>query len=238
MTHPTDQDQSWSSFFLDLLIMIVIVVGIRVYIFQFFRVSGPSMCPTLNVLDGRCLYPPDDDGEFIFLNQFHYNFLQNPERGEIVVFKPSNQDNYLIKRILGVPGDELEIRNGQLYLTNNDHTDLQLTEPYLNATNRGRTGRTDRRGTLTQFQVPDGHYLLIGDNRADSMDSRHCFRIATCKGDEAELAYVPIENIKGRAEFVAWPPTSWRSLEHLPLGASSNDEPTTPAPSPRPSSAS
>ena len=95
-----DEEQSWQSFLIELGILLCVVLFIRIYIFQFFQVSGPSMCPTINYLGNFC---ERDKGEFIFVNEALYNFIKDPERGEIVVFKApyaaKGRDIY-IKRVI------------------------------------------------------------------------------------------------------------------------------------------
>jgi signal peptidase I len=191
-----DKDQSWMSFVLETLILIGIVLFIRFYIFQFFRVSGPSMCPTLNVLENKCQH---GKGEFIFVNEFLYNFIRSPKRGEIVVFRPPHKKVYYIKRIIGIPGDIVEIKNGRVYLTNENMSDFELSEPYLSPRNQGRTQVKQK----SIFRVPEGHYLLFGDNRAESLDARQCFSTTGCDGKHTP--FVSQKFIQGRSEFVIWP---------------------------------
>ncbi|MCF7906101.1 signal peptidase I [Candidatus Gracilibacteria bacterium] len=199
-----DKDQSWGSFLLEALLLIGIVLFIRFYIFQFFRVSGPSMCPTLNMIDDECY---SGKGEFIFVNEFLYNFFRTPERGEVVVFHPPHKKIFYIKRIIGVPGDMVEVKNGKIFLTNETNDDVRIDEPYLSARNQGRTMTYKR----SVFQVPEGHYLLFGDNRAESLDARQCFSSSGCDG--SHTPFVPKGNIQGRAEFVIWPLNKIRWLE-------------------------
>ena len=200
-----DEDQSWFEFVVEIVVLIALVLFIRFYIFQLFRVSGPSMCPTLNVLNDECF---NDKGEFIFVNEFLYHFMRPPERGEIVVFKAPGKDVSYIKRVIGMPGDTVEIRAGKVYLSNDQVEDLELDESYLSARNQGRT----RARRMTVFEVPEGQYLLIGDNRAHSLDARHCFSTAGCNEDNTP--YVPKRLIRGRAEFVLWPTWKMRKLEN------------------------
>jgi len=200
-----DEEQSWKSFFIETAILIAIVIFIRFYIFQLFRVSGPSMCPTLNILNDECEY---DKGEFIFVNEFSYNFLRNPKRGEIVVFEPPSGKSFYIKRVIGVPGDTIEIENGKVYLTNDKHKKFELPEKYLSPRNQGRT-----QAQRKKFIVPEGKYLMFGDNRNQSLDARQCF--GSCKLDSD--AFIPKSEIKGRAEFVLWPYWTARMLHKNPL---------------------
>lgn len=200
-----DQEQSWGAFALEMLVLLAIVLCIRFYVFQFFRVQGPSMCPTLNQLDGECEM---GKGEFVFVNEFLYHFLKSPDRGEIVVFRPPTEKTYYIKRVIGVPGDTITVKDGKVLLTNEFNQEFELPETYLSDTNQGRT--------VTQqkvFSVPENHYVLFGDNRSQSLDSRQCFR--TCYGDDNQYSpFVEASQIKGRAEFVIWPFWTARWMEN------------------------
>ena len=199
-----DKDQTWGSFLLEMVILIAFIFFIRTYVFQLFRVSGPSMCPTLNQFETGCEY---SNGEFIFVNQFVYNFLHEPARGEIVVFKEPELDKNLIKRIMGIPGDKVEIIDGQVYRTNVGTDErIDLEEPYLSEKNQGLT-----RTTKEIFIVPAGHFLLFGDNRLESLDARMCFSRGC---NDNNTAYVPKDLIRGRAEFALWP--DQRKLEIVP----------------------
>ena len=190
---------------MEIIVLVAIVLFIRFYIFQLFRVSGPSMCPTLNMLNDECY---QKKGEFIFVNEFLYHFKRSPERGEIVVFKAPGKDVSYIKRIMGVSGDRVEIIEGKVYLSNEETEGVVLEEPYLSSRNRGRT----RVKNKSEFIIPEGHYLLFGDNRAHSLDSRHCFATAGC--DNENSPFVPENRIRGRAEFVIWPTWKIRGLKH------------------------
>ncbi len=192
-----DENQSWGEFFFEIVVLLLVVLFLRFYVFQFFRVSGPSMCPTLNYLNGECQY---DKGEFIFVNEFLYNFVRSPQRGEIVVFHPPEKKVFYIKRVLGIVGDTIEIKNGRVYVSNEEEgiEKFELEEPYLSPSNKDRTFSSRKK-----FVVPEGYYFLSGDNRGESLDSRRCFSGAGCDGKNTP--FVPQKNIKGRAEFVVWP---------------------------------
>jgi signal peptidase I len=192
-----DQNETWTRFFVELAILIVIVLCIRFYVFQFFRVSGPSMCPTLNFLNNECEF---GKGEFVFVDQFSYHF-ESPKRGEVVVFRPPTKKTYYIKRVIGVPGDTVEIRQGKIYLTNDTLANYPLPEPYLSERNAGMTQTYG----VQKFEVPEGKYFLVGDNRAHSLDGRQCFSALACSGDNIENAFVEASGIKGVARFVVWP---------------------------------
>ncbi len=192
-----DDAQSWKSFSIELVVLLSIVLFIRFFIFQFFQVSGPSMCPTLNFLNNAC---KNDKGEFIFVNEAVYNFVRDPKRGEIVVFKApyaaKGRDIY-IKRVIGVAGDTINVKDGKVYLTNDKVTNFPLPESYLSPRNQGQT-----RSATEEFKVPEGHILVFGDNRDHSSDARQCFS----RGCFAERSpYIEISKVKGKAVFVIWP---------------------------------
>ncbi len=196
-------DQSWKSFFLELILLLGLVLFIRFYIFQFFRVSGPSMCPTLNQFDMNCYH---GKGEFIFVNEFLYSFKRTPHRGEIVVFRPPTTKKNYIKRVIGIPGDVVEVVDGKVYLTGDEYERTELPESYLSEKNQGRTF-----AALEKFIVPEGKYLLFGDNRLESLDARRCFEF-DCT--DSNTPFVSENKIRGRAEFVIWPVTKFRTLTH------------------------
>ena len=204
-----DDDQSWSAFLVEMLIFLAIVLFIRFYIFQFFRVSGPSMCPTLNFLNSECR---TEKGEFIFVNELLYNFVRDPQRGEIVVFQPPNKKIYYIKRVIGVPGDTIEVENGKVFLSNEklNLEKVELQENYLSEKNHNRT-----HASREKFVVPENNFLLFGDNRLSSFDARSCFSSVGC--NEKNSPFVSKKKIQGRAEFVIWPFWTWRLLQNHPI---------------------
>lgn len=217
-----DKNQTWGGFFLETFVLILIVLFVRFYVFQLFRVSGSSMCPTLNQFDQICERGP---GEFILVNEFQYNFLREPKKGEIVVVTSPNKiehsflkalNNVLpfdiptrirakyIKRVIGVPGDKVEVRDGKVYLSNERVKNFELPELYLSDTNKDRTYARQ-----SQYIVPDDHILVFGDNRTGSQDARSCF------GDCAKnSAFIHKKDVVGKAEFVLWPAEKLRQLDN------------------------
>ena len=156
--------------FVTLLIAFVLVFGVvRPFIVAAYWVPTESMVPTLQV------------GDRVFVNKFIYRFAE-PERGDIVVFESVNggQED-LIKRIVALPGDEIEVGNGVLLMNGEEQR-----EPYLN----GEMSFADSYGPT---EVPEGHVFVMGDNRANSADSR-------------VFGPLPIENIEGEAFMRFWPP--------------------------------
>lgn len=183
----------------NIVVIVAIVAGIRTFLVSPFQVEGTSMVSTL------------DNNEYIVINKLVY-FIGTPKRGDIVVFRPPNDPKkYYVKRVIGLPGDSVTLRDGNVFLTVAGETEEQrLDEPYLDARNQGKTfkhppGSGD--GTEQKFTVPADHYFVMGDNRQGSLDSRSF----TLQNGEAS-PYVARENIKGRVWFVALPVSKLHSL--------------------------
>jgi signal peptidase I len=166
---------------LTILIAFVLVFGfVRPFVLEAFRIPSESMVPTLEV------------GDRVLANKFVYR-LTEPERGEVVVFESVGEgdDQKLIKRVVGVAGDEVEVRNGTLLVNGEDRE-----EPYLN---RSLPFNDSFNGSYGPSVVPEGHVFVMGDNRANSADSR-------------VFGPLPIENIEGEAFVRFWPPLRIGSL--------------------------
>lgn len=200
------------SFILDIALNLLIVFGLVFIIQSFiaspFKVYGPSMCDTLNNIKNEC---QQGYGEYIIVNKLIYLdifgwSLSEPQRGDIIVFHPPHsEEQFYIKRIIGVPGDTIKLIDGDVYIFNKDFpTGYDIPEPYLNEENKGATYPSTNR--ITTFDVPEGGYFVMGDNRNSSTDSRSCFRDAFqggCRGNEEY--FLPKENIEGKAWVVLWP---------------------------------
>ena len=169
------QERQWSKpqryfrqYILTILVMLVVVFGfIRPFVVEGFRIPTQSMVPTLEV------------GDRILANKFIYRFSE-PERGDIIVFESPDGETYLTKRVLGLPGDTITVEHGSLYVN-----DERQRETYLNPdlTDESSYGPTE---------VPAGHVFVMGDNRANSADSR-------------SIGPVPQDNIVGEAFLRVWP---------------------------------
>lgn len=134
-----------------ILISLVIILPIRHFIVKPFYVKGASMQPTF------------EDHEYLLIDEISYRFNE-PQRGEVVVFKyPLNPKEYFIKRIVGLPGDTVNVAGGRVTVERDGEVVLN-EELYLPA---GRSTSGD-----SSVIVPDGEYFLMGDNRSASLDSR------------------------------------------------------------------
>ena len=152
------------------LVAFVLVFGfVRPFVVEAYRIPTESMVPTLEV------------GDRVLANKFIYRFT-DPERRDIVVFGSVDEDDdqTLIKRVVGVAGDEIQVQGGVLYV-NEEAQD----EPYLNDADLSR-------GFYGPTVVPEGHIFVMGDNRGNSADSR-------------VFGPLPLENLKGEAFMRFWP---------------------------------
>ncbi|MGF1470714.1 MAG: signal peptidase I [Rubrobacteraceae bacterium] len=182
---------SWLEFPIILIIAFALVfLFVRPYVVEAFYIPSESMTPTLEV------------GDRVLVNKFIYRFTE-PDRGDIIVFKTTEGVNNavdgnpiarligwfqgkrderqdLIKRVVGLPGDTIAVRNGNLFV-NGERQD----EPYLNQ-------ETLDQSFFEETTVPEGKVFVMGDNRTNSRDSRF-------------IGPIPEENIQGEAFLRFWP---------------------------------
>jgi signal peptidase I len=159
--------------FITLLIALALFLGIH-YSVQNSEVIGSSMQPTLSI------------GERILINKLAYKFGHLPQRGDIIVFIPPpeiNSDKDYIKRIIGLPGEIVEIKDGSVYIHKTDGSIIQMDEPYIAA---------PPSDNYTSPIIPPGQYFVMGDNRNNSSDSRGGWTVA-------------LDDIVGKAWWVTWP---------------------------------
>ena len=195
----------------------LIAIGIRTVAFEPFNIPSGSMIPTLLV------------GDYLFVSKYSYGyshfslpfspplfsgriFARQPERGDVAVFKlPRDPSTDYIKRIVGLPGDRIQMKGGQLYINGqivprkavgpflaDDSGPSTVYERYRETLPNGREHdilKASDDGPLDntqEYRVPDGNVFAMGDNRDNSQDSR----VLNAVG------YVPLENLVGRAEFI------------------------------------
>jgi len=156
------------------LIALIIFVILQVTVGS-FKVYGQSMMPNV------------EHGDYILVNKMSY-ILGNPHRGEIIIFHhPRKPKTDLIKRIIGLPGDTVEIKGSKLFVNNIELEEEYILEPPAYKYN--------------QSEIPADHYLVLGDNRNNSADSHNGWT-------------VPRNNIIGKAWLNYWPISNWGAIEH------------------------
>lgn len=158
------------SWFRDLFLSVLIAIVVILFLYQPVKVEGTSMTPSLQ------------NDERIFINKFVYRFgISDIGRGDTVVFLyPGDPSKSYIKRVIGIPGDTVEIVEGTVVV--NGHP---LSEPYVAEDNRDRI-------PMARKTVPADQYFVLGDHRSSSNDSR-------------SWGWVPRQYIYGKAVFVYWP---------------------------------
>ena len=193
-----------------------IAIVVRTVAFEPFSIPSGSMVPTLLV------------GDYLFVSKYSYGysrhslpfslplipgriFAREPDRGDVAVFKlPTDNETDYIKRIIGLPGDTIQVRDGILYINSepvkrervNDFVQRDINgfsrrlRRFIETLPNGRrhaildlTDRGDYDNTRI-FRVPEGHYFAMGDNRDNSQDSR------------SAVGFIPRKNLVGRAEFM------------------------------------
>lgn len=164
------------------IIALVIVVPIRYFLFQPFFVKGQSMEPSF------------ESGDYLIIDEISYR-LRTPERGEVVVFKnPQNQNQRFIKRIVGLPGETVELKDGKVAITANFKKFILDESAYLPV-----HIRTDPK-LFRNITLEKDEYFVLGDNRLNSSDSRI-------------FGPLPRENIIGRVIFRPWPFSALAKIE-------------------------
>jgi signal peptidase I len=153
------------------IIALILAVVLRGFMLEPTYVQGPSMLTTMKT------------GDRIIINKLIYRFT-TPARGEIIVFHTPKED--LIKRVIALPGETIEAKNGRVYVDGK-----LLSEPYLSPNTKTTS--------IPRTKIPAGHWFVMGDNRINSMDSR-------------DLGPVAFDQIVGRAELIYWPIKEWKQL--------------------------
>ncbi len=156
------------------IISLAIIIPVRYYLIQPFFVRGASMTPNF------------DNGQYLVVDEISYRF-EGPERGEVIVFKyPLDTSQYYIKRIVGLPEETVEIKDGQVIIYNQNYPQgMVLDESSYLAVSTITWGET-------KIELAQDEYFVLGDNRQASSDSRQW-------GELVE------KNIIGRVWLRAWP---------------------------------
>ncbi len=138
------------------IISLLIILPIRYFIIQPFYVKGASMEPTFH------------DHEYLIIDEISYRF-NDPQRGEVIVFRyPDNPQEYFIKRVIGLPGEKIEIINGDIFIYNIDNPEGFKLEEATYLADNIKTYNTNE----APVELGASEYFVLGDNRYASKDSR------------------------------------------------------------------
>ena len=208
----TKQEEGVMEFFASLAPVLGFVLILRSFIVEPFQIPSRSMVPTLKV------------GDFILVSKWNYGVrlpvirtkifdVSSPQRGDVIVFFPPHEDRYFIKRLVGVPGDKVQVIDGTLYVNDQmmeqTKSSIDAGAPRSVVMNENLDGvehRIQKRVPPTRLSqnfatlVPQGHYFMMGDSRDNSSDSR-------------VWGPVPEERIVGKA-FARW--MFWDSYSSIP----------------------
>ena len=167
---------SWKRELLSWILTFAFAIGVALFLKNFIIINATVPTGSME----NTIMPGDD-----LLGLRTAYLFKDPQRGDIIIFKfPDDESQKFIKRIIGLPGDLVQIEDGKVYI-NGSTTSLE--EPYLKEEWTRNTGPFE-------FVVPEGCYFVMGDNRNDSLDSRYC-----------DNPFVTEDEIIGKAEFIYYP---------------------------------
>lgn len=210
---PKDENVIWETVSVVLQALVLALV-LRTFLFQPFNIPSGSMKPTLLI------------GDYLFVSKFSYGFSKHsfplspdlfdgrvlqfsePQRGDVVVFKfPGDNSTDYIKRVIGLPGDKVEMRSSVVYIndvavpraqngTYTDEGNRRTVPVWMETQGNGKNYATidtqpgDRHDNTPAITVPDDSYFVMGDNRDNSSDSRY------------DVGFMPAENLVGKAQII------------------------------------
>ncbi len=189
MSGPTFRKSTAREYFESIVVAVILALFIRTFVVQAFKIPTGSMEPNLLVGDhllvNKFVFGPATSGlERMVLP------MREIRRGDIVVFKfPEDPERDFIKRVIGLPGDTLEVRTRQVLI--NGSPIEQAYAHYLFPVSDDEAGGFDTRARYGPVSVPAGHYFMMGDNRDNSQDSRY-------------WGFLPAHYVKGRALMIYW----------------------------------
>lgn len=161
-----------------LVVAFAVAFGIHQFVLQQFVVNGISMEQTLL------------NGDRLLVDKLPYEF-GTPHRGDVIVFrapvKYSAEGEYWVKRVIGLPGDTIQVKNSVLYIDGH-----AVPEPFIN-------GKMTVLANFGPVKVPPGHIFVMGDNRNESFDSRY-------------VGPIPISSVVGRVDALVWPLSQFKIM--------------------------
>lgn len=179
---PVNVKKEIISWVLTLGVAIVLSLVVRTFLFEPIRVDGESMCDTLQ------------NGEIMLVTKPEY-LTGDPQRGDVVICKYPGRTENFVKRVMGIPGDVIEIRSNVVYRNGE-----ALDEPYLTPE------RNDNGFSMAPFTLGEDEYFVMGDNRDNSHDSRNYY-------GAGRPAAISRKDIVGKVRFVMWPLGHARGVE-------------------------
>ncbi len=215
---PAEKEESVGEFFKTAILAILLALFIRTFFFEPFNIPSGSMLPTLQI------------GDYLFVSKTSYGYSKHsfpfglvdfdgrvmdkePERGDVIVFKlPSNPSIDYIKRLIGMPGDRIQVKSGRLYINGtmveresvgmrrlqsaegNNENIMEYIETLPGGIMHTIYEESDDEAldNTQEYRVPQGHYFMMGDNRDNSQDSRV----------QDLVGFVPHDNLVGRADIL------------------------------------
>ena len=170
------KEEAWE-WIKSLVVAFVLAMFIRTFFFQAFKIPSSSMHPTLQV------------GDHLIANKLIYRF-RKPGQGEVIIFKfPNDTSRDFVKRLVGLPGEKVKIAGGKIYIDGKEVTDDRIASRYY-FNDEG----------MPEIQVPLENYFVLGDNSANSLDSRY-------------WGFVPKKDLSAEPLFIYWPPKRWGAVK-------------------------